>query len=198
MDSRITIGELSEGIQSVEVNVPIEGMNILSIKNLVYLLRSKQYLLNKVVRSENFYVNEALITDLAKNTPATVEEFITNCGENDEMLKGVKFTNEHITFKFPFTEETEKNKALVELAALMVANAKTAKRISSKEQIPDNEKYYLRIWLVRLGMEGQAGKESRKALLKGLKGHTAFKTQEDEEKHKERITAKKAIKNTLK
>lgn len=189
-------GFLEQEIQSVEVNIPIEGMGILGLKNLVFLLHSKQYLLNRVVRCENFYVSEALIEELEKNTPGTAEAFITTCGEAETSIKGMKITEEHVTFYFPFSEDQAKNKALIELAALMVASAKGAKRVNPKEQKPDNEKYYLRIWLVRLGLEGEAGKEPRKALLKGLKGHTAFKTSEDEEKHKARILAKKAIKNT--
>lgn len=55
---------------------------------------------------------------------------------------------------------------------------------------------YLRIWLVQLGMAGVANKESRKALLAGLKGHTAFRTKEEAEKfsiaQKEKRAAVKA------
>ena len=62
--------------------------------------------------------------------------------------------------------------------------------------VEENEKYYLRIWLVQLGLAGTANKESRKALLVGLKGHTAFRTKEEAEKfsiaQKERRAAVKA------
>ena len=74
----------------------------------------------------------------------------------------------------------------------MVAQAREAKRVSAKEQKPENEKYYLRSWLLRLGLSGEGGKASRKALLAGLKGHTAFRTPADEEKHKARLLAEKA------
>ena len=64
------------------------------------------------------------------------------------------------------------------------------------EDLEENEKYYLRIWLVQLGMAGAANKESRKALLDGLKGHTAFRTKEEAEKfsiaQKEKRAAVKA------
>ncbi len=36
--------------------------------------------------------------------------------------------------------------------------AKEQKRISPKETIEENEKYYMRIWLLRLGFGGKEGK----------------------------------------
>ena len=64
----------------------------------------------------------------------------------------------------------------------MIKKAKEAKRVSATPVVEENEKYYLRIWLVQLGMAGAVNKESRKALLAGLKGHTAFRTKEEAEK----------------
>ena len=78
----------------------------------------------------------------------------------------------------------------------MIKKAKEAKRVSATPVVEENEKYYLRIWLVQLGMAGTANKESRKALLDGLKGHTAFRTKEEAEKfsiaQKEKRAAVKA------
>ena len=82
------------------------------------------------------------------------------------------------------------------MAAKIVTKAKEAKRVSATPVVEENEKYYLRIWLVQLGMAGAANKESRKALLDGLKGHTAFRTKEEAEKfsiaQKEKRAAVKA------
>ena len=61
----------------------------------------------------------------------------------------------------------------------MVHSAKQAKRVDPTIQVVENEKYYLRIWLVHLGLSGRGGQEARRALLGGLKGHTAFRTPED-------------------
>ena len=79
---------------------------------------------------------------------------------------------------------------------MITKKAKEAKRVSASPVIEENEKYYLRIWLVQLGMAGTASKESRQALLAGLKGHTAFRTKEEAEKfsiaQKEKRAAVKA------
>lgn len=87
-----------------------------------------------------------------------------------------------VIFTFPLSPDSAKNKAYSELAAKIVTKAKEAKRVSATPVVEENEKYYLRIWLVQLGLAGTANKESRKALLAGLKGHTAFRTKEEAEK----------------
>ena len=56
--------------------------------------------------------------------------------------------------------------------------------MNPKETIEENEKYYMRVWLLRLGFGGQGGREIRKALLSNLKGHSAFRTQEESERAK--------------
>lgn len=79
-----------------------------------------------------------------------------------------------------------KNRALIELTAFMVGAAKKAKRINPVTRKPENEKYYLRMWLLRIGMGTKAGHESRMALLKGLNGWSAFRTEADAKAHAER------------
>ena len=76
------------------------------------------------------------------------------------------------------------------MAACMVKTAKEAKRVSPKATIDENEKYYMRVWLVRIGLGGKDGKDTRKVFLSRLKGHTAFRTEEDKEKWKERNSKK--------
>lgn len=56
--------------------------------------------------------------------------------------------------------------------------------MNPKQTIEENEKYYMRAWLVSIGFGGSEGKEIRAFFLKGLKGHTAFRTSEDAEKWK--------------
>ena len=69
--------------------------------------------------------------------------------------------------------------------------AKEQKRIVPKEITEPNEKYAFRIWLIRLGMNGEDCKVDRKILLQNLSGHTAFRTEADKEKWIARQNAKK-------
>ena len=70
------------------------------------------------------------------------------------------------------------------LVSAMVKKASEQKRVNPKQTIEENEKYYMRAWLVSIGFGGSEGKETRSFFLKGLKGHTAFRTPEDAEKWK--------------
>lgn len=186
-------GYLEQERSDLEISVPIGDMDGDALRNLVFMLKAKQHLLNRVIGRMNFDISDELISALAKAERLDKDEFLAlfEASGGSGANKGIVFEGDKVTFTFVLSENGDKNRAYAEVAALMVAQAKEAKRVSPKEQKPENEKYYLRIWLVRLGLAGEAGKASRKALLGGLKGHTAFRTLADEEKHKARLLAKK-------
>ena len=50
----------------------------------------------------------------------------------------------------------------------------------------DNEKYIFRVWLIRIGMQGEEFKTTRKILLENLSGNAAFKTAEQAEAFREK------------
>ena len=86
-------------------------------------------------------------------------------------------TDERITFAWlhgTITDETAK--AYAEFISKLCLMARTQKRVTAKEKIVDNEKYAFRCFLLRLGMIGNAYKESRKILLQNLIGSSAFKS----------------------
>ena len=84
-------------------------------------------------------------------------------------------TDDRITFAWlhgTVTDETAK--AYAEFISKLCQMARTQKRVTAKEKIVDNEKYAFRCFLLRLGMIGNAYKESRKILLQNLIGSSAF------------------------
>ena len=86
-------------------------------------------------------------------------------------------TDDRITFAWlhgTITDETAK--AYAEFISKFCLMARTQKRVTAKEKIVDNEKYAFRCFLLRLGMIGNAYKESRKILLQNLTGSSAFKS----------------------
>ena len=86
-------------------------------------------------------------------------------------------TDDRITFAWlhgSITDETAK--AYAEFISKLCEMARTQKRVTAKEKIVDNEKYAFRCFLLRLGMIGNASKESRKILLQNLTGSSAFKS----------------------
>ena len=176
--------------ETLEIHVPTENMDAAALTNLVFLLKSKQYLLNRVTRRTTFNIPDELAQSLDTERPETSEAFNEKYSQYE--TKGLAFTTTDASFSFPLDADGAKNRAYAEIAAFMVKAAQEATRISWVERKPENEKYYLRCWLIRLGLNGTGAKESRKALLAGLNGHVAFKTKEGEERHKEKLAAKRA------
>lgn len=176
--------------ETLEIHVPTENMDAAALTNLVFLLKSKQYLLNRVTRHTTFGIPDELAQALGAERPETPEAFMERYSQYE--TKGLTFTTTDVSFSFPLDADGAKNRAYAEVAAFMVKAAQEATRISWAERKPENEKYYLRCWLIRLGLNGMGAKESRKALLAGLNGHVAFKTKEAEERHKAKQAAKRA------
>ena len=164
-----------------EIKIPIGRMTPQGIINLINMMHSKQYLINRAVGRECILVTDTLTDVLAEKTfedAASAADFITEHGG----CKGVTFKDGNITFTgFP---QTENMMEYCRLASAMVKRASEQKRVNPKQTIEENEKYYMRAWLVSLGFSGSEGKETRVFFLKGLKGHTAFRTPEDAEKWK--------------
>ena len=77
------------------------------------------------------------------------------------------------------------------LCGMMNKQALDQKRIQAKTVNEENEKYALRIWLTRLGMNGPEYKEARGVLMENLTGNSAFRTKAEEEKWKARQAKKR-------
>lgn len=150
-----------------EIKIPIGSMTPQGIINLINMMHSKQYLINRAVGRECISIADSLINALAESTFEDTESaagFITEQGG----CSGVTFADGNIEFTgFPHTD------GMMEYCRLASAMVKKA-----------SEKYYMRAWLVSIGFGGSEGKETRSFFLKGLKGHTAFRTPEDAEKWK--------------
>ena len=167
------------------VSIPVEGMSAEGLKNLVFLTRSKQYLINRAFAEDVFRVPTALVEELGSTEIPDAETFLQTFQNHAEGCRGIGFQDGKITFTLPTADDPDMIKAFTHLTAAMVQQAKEQKRISPKETIEENEKYYMRIWLLRLGFGGKEGKEVRDLLMKKLKGHSAFRTEENKQRWQE-------------
>ena len=151
------------------------------IINLINMMHSKQYLINRAAGRECISITDTLTDALAERTFENTKEaadFIMEHGG----CRGVGFKDGNIDFTgFPHTDSMME---YCRLASAIVKKASEQKRVNPKQTIEENEKYYMRAWLVSIGFGGSEGKEVRNFFLKGLKGHTAFRTPEDAEKWK--------------
>ena len=189
----VTAGLLEQGlietpsteIEGTTVSLPVEGMTAEGLKNLIFLTHSKQYLINRAFAEEVFRIPAELVEGLGSAEIPDAETFLQTFQSHAEGCRGISFQDGKITFTLPTAGDPGMIKAFTHLTAAMVQQAKEQKRISPKETIEENEKYYMRIWLLRLGFGGAEGKEVRNLLLKNLKGHSAFRTEENKQRWQE-------------
>ena len=180
----------------LELSFPIGQHNGVTLRNLVNLLYSRGKLIGKATGG-HFYVEEGLV-DKLKDDRCTfaVMNFINAVSdyeaEHGTALEGLKITTEKVTFTgFPTAPDHEHLTAFAQLAVLMNQQAIGQKRIQAKDVNDENEKYALRTWLLRLGMNGPDFKETRKILMENLSGHAAFRTDEEAQKFLAREKAKR-------
>ena len=189
VNQEVNQGENVEETVTADIKIPLEGFNGQQMKNLVNMIYSKQYLINKSVGKEIIKIDDALIKKLEALGVDDEEKILSFLSESK--IKGIQFDNGCITF-LEFPTDEERTKAYMELASRIVKTSKESTNVRANRTEPLNEKYYMRVWLVRLGLDGKEFKEVRKTLLKNLKGHTAFRTEEDKIKWNERQQLRKA------
>ena len=179
------IGSPEPETDETTVSIPVEGMSAEGLKNLVFLTHSKQYLINRAFAEEVFRIPAKLPEALGSVEIPDAETFLQTFKSHAEGCRGISFQDGNATFTLPTADDPDMIKAFTHLAAAMVQQAKEQKRISPRETIEENEKYYMRIWLLRLGFGGAEGKEIRDLLMKKLKGHSAFRTDENRQRWQE-------------
>lgn len=183
---------------TLTVSLPMTRHTAESLHRLVNLIYSRGPLLSKSAGGQ-FSVDKELITALDDaGVIASAADFISMVKEQGGLI-GLSFEGDKVSFTgFPLTEDADRNKAFQQIACLMNKHALEQKRIQAKVVNDDNERYAFRIWLLRIGMNGDEFKTSRKILMENLSGHMAFRTKEEETRwkanQKERRDALKATK----
>ena len=172
-------------VDETTVSLPVEGMTAEGLKNLIYLIHSKQYLINRSFAEEVFRIPAELVEALGGAGLPDTEAFLQAFQSHAEGCKGIGFLDGKMAFTLPAINDPDMILAFTHLAAAMAQQAREQKRIKPDETIEENEKYYMRIWLLRLGFGGKEGKEVRNLLLKNLKGHSAFRTEENKQRWQE-------------
>lgn len=175
---------------------PISQHNGVTLRNLVNLIYSRGELISKATGG-HFRVSEELVDELkADSCTFTVANFLHAVSDFESQhgsaIEGLRFETEKVCFTgFPTAADMDHLTAYGHLAILMNQQAVSQKRIQAKEVNDANEKYALRTWLLRLGMNGPDFKQTRKILMENLSGHAAFRTNEEAEKFREREKAKR-------
>ena len=177
------------------VEIPLAGHTATSLRNLVNMLASKQHLLVSAFGLMEPLIDTSLAEELQQIPMEDMNRFQTVWAAVDpQRCTGLELNFEKQTLAMKLIKEnltSDEMIAFCNLAACINDFAKKSKHCSYKPAQEDNPKYALRTWLIRLGMNGDAHKETRKVLLARLSGSAAFRNPAEEEKHKARLLAKK-------
>ena len=176
------------------VSVPLDDHTVQTLKNLICTIYSRGSLLSKATGG-TFFADKALTDALDEHEFHSVPEliaFIREWEETNPELKGIRFDGDELIFDgFGEAPDAEHVQAFTDLASAINTMALTQKRVQAKEVDDSNEKYTMRIWLVRIGFGGAEYKTDRKILMENLSGHSAFRNDEEKAKWTERQKAKR-------
>ena len=180
-------------VDRLTISVPMEGLTAKTMHNLLLMLYSKQYLLGKAIRAETIQISDSAIERLQQPLPESPEDFKALVDDliAQGHITGVDFTLDSVSLSFPLTDREDMVHAFTLLTVNILEAAKAATRVQAQRQEPENEKYFMRAWLLRLGLGGPDLKALRAMLLQNLKGHTAFADDAAAQKHKTRYAEKR-------
>jgi len=187
---------------NTEISFPLTDHTVLSLTNLICMIHSRGALLSKATGGA-FSADQTLVDEIGGHEFRSIYEliaFIREWKETNPELKGIYFADDKLIFSgFGAAPDAEHVQTFMKLAAAMNKMTITQKRVQAKDVDDSNEKYAMRIWLVRIGFGGAEYKADRRILMEHLTGHTAFRNDEEKAKWTERQKAKrdaaKAAKN---
>ena len=187
---------------NTEISFPLTDHTVQSLTNLIRMIHSRGALISKATGGA-FSADESLVDAIAENDFRSIFEliaFIREWEETNPELKGIRFADDKLIFDgFGAAPDADHVQTFMKLAAAMNHMALTQKRVQAKDVDDSNEKYSMRVWLVRIGFGGADHKTDRRILMEHLTGHTAFRNDEEKAKWTERQKAKrdaaKAAKN---
>jgi hypothetical protein len=179
---------------NTSISVPLAQHTVQSLINLICMIHSRGALLSKATGG-NFAADKTLTDEIVQHEFRSIYEltaFVREWNETNPPLAGISFDSDKITFDgFGQAEDADHVHTFMRLSAAMNQMALTQKRVQAKEVDDSNEKYTMRIWLVRIGFGGAEYKADRKILMENLSGHSAFRNDEEKAKWTERQKAKR-------
>jgi len=180
----------TEGTE-LTVSFPCESFTPGMLKNLTLMLYSKQTLINRATGNATLKISDALVESLKTAetpTPADFEALMQGFIESGD-LAGLDFKDGNVIITYGALPNADAHNAYLILTQRALEVAKAATRVFPEHIQSENEKYYMRSWLVRLGMGGPEFKGVRRCLLQHLKGHSAFSSEAEAQKHREKYAA---------
>ena len=166
------------------VEFPLAGHTGASLRNLVNMISSKQKLLASAFGQTQGFMDSRFAEEINQKNPGSTELFQEAFLEiGPERCPGLEFNSKKRTVALKLVAESlslDAMEAFRDLAICINRNAQTLKTSSFKPSQDENPKYAFRTWFIRLGLNGDEFKATRKVLLANLAGNSSFRSHKPE------------------
>ena len=183
---------------NASISFSLADHTVQSLTNLICMIHSRGPLISKATGG-NFSADKSLADEIGEHEFRSVHElidFIREWDETNPPLTGISFDSDKLTFDgFGQEADADHVQTFMKLAGAMNNMALTQQRVQAKDVDDSNEKYSLRVWLIRLGLNGNDCKADRKRLMENLSGHTAFRNDAERERWEAKQKAKRDAQN---
>lgn len=180
----------------IHIHVDASRHTPATLKNLVNLMAQKEDILYralKIAPERLRYckkVNEELIEVINRRKPQTLDALADmwyagsggsrNAHYNESRYRGLNlhatFTKGTVEFRlFNSTTHAGEIKAYIQFCLALSHQALSQKKASCRRSVTDNEKYCMRCWLLRLGLNGDEFRTCRHHMIKNLTGDSAWR-----------------------
>ena len=177
------------------ITIPVPDITLTQFKNLIFMLYSKQALINRMTNSDCLCIPDTMIDALKQYNEGGLEGFTRFIDDSKASgLKGIDYRDGRFIIAFPYDEsQPERWTVYAKLMNKVFEAAIRATRVFPEKVEPDeeNEKYLAHTWLQRLGYHGSDFKADRNVLLGHLKGYCAFPNSDKLKAHSQKYSAKR-------
>lgn len=155
------------------------------IINLIRLLCSRQQLIRRMMKTDDFFIEPSFVQVISDNPPADCDDLEAHllAAISAECIRNMNIINSTIHIRL---SEDVPNDTAEEFFTRLLAMAKRSLRVRMNINKPESEKYAAHALLMQLSLNGAAHKELRHALTAHLTGYAAFKSETEMQAHKAR------------
>lgn len=153
--------------------------------NLIRLLCSRQQLIRKMIKTEDFLIEPSFVQAISDNQPSDHNDLEARLlsAINAECIRNMTISNSVIHIRL---NKDVPSDAAEEFFTRLLAMAKRSLRVRLSTHEPESEKYAAHGFLMQLGLNGSGYKELRHTLTAHLNGYAAFKSEVEMQAHKAR------------
>lgn len=153
--------------------------------NLIRLLCSRQQLIRRMMKAEDFFIEPSFVQAISENPPAKRDDLEARllAAIRAECIRSMTISNSTIHI---FLSDDVPSDTAEEFFTRLLALAQRTVRIRMSAHEPESEKYAAHAFLMQLGLNGADHKELRNTLTSHLTGYAAFKSEAEMQAHKAR------------